>query len=104
MKDRSILSVAGITAVVTYMVFSLVAFLYFPSTYGPFTNWLSDLGNPIKNPSGAVFYKLSGILTSIAKTQDSHMLKARVPFAPIRSNVNEDGRWRFFPLEESKIR
>ena len=63
---RSILSITGITAVLTYIVFSLIAFLYFPTTYSPFTNWLSDLGNPIKNPSGAIFYKLGGILTSIA--------------------------------------
>ena len=66
MKFKSILSIAGITAVLLYMVFSLIAFLYFPTAYSPFANWLSDLGNPTKNPSGAIFYKLSGILTSIA--------------------------------------
>ena len=66
MKFKSILSIAGITAILLYMVFSLIAFLYFPTAYSPFANWLSDLGNPTKNPSGAIFYKLSGILTSIA--------------------------------------
>lgn len=65
-KDRPILSIAAIAAVLTYIIFSLIAFLYFPSGYSPFTNWLSDLGNPVKNPSGAVFYRLSGVLTSIA--------------------------------------
>lgn len=66
MKNRSILSIAGITAVLIYLAFSSIAFLYFPNTFGPLTNWLSDLGNPIKNPSGAIFYNLGGLLTSIA--------------------------------------
>lgn len=30
------------------------------------TNWLSDLGNPTANPSGAIFYELAGVLTSIS--------------------------------------
>jgi hypothetical protein len=56
---------AGITAIVIYLVFTLVAFLQYPGTYRPTTNWLSDLGNPLANPSGAVFYNLGCILTSL---------------------------------------
>jgi len=70
MSDKSggwpIISSAGIAAVVAYLVFALVAFLKYPGAYGPFTNWLSDLGNPLDNPSGAIFYRLGCILSGAA--------------------------------------
>jgi Protein of unknown function (DUF998) len=56
---------AGITAVIVYIAFTLVAFLQYPDAYGPLTNWLSDLGNPQASPSGALFYNLGCILTSV---------------------------------------
>lgn len=56
---------AGITAIVIYLILTLVAFLLYPSIYGPTTNWLSDLGNPQASPSGAIFYNLGCILTSL---------------------------------------
>jgi hypothetical protein len=56
---------AGITAIIIYLVLALVAFLHYPSAYGPMTNWLSDLGNPQASPSGAIFYNLGCILTSL---------------------------------------
>ena len=56
---------AGITAVTVYIAFTLVAFLQYPDAYGPLTNWLSDLGNPQASPSGALFYNLGCILTSV---------------------------------------
>jgi hypothetical membrane protein len=37
----------------------------YPGDYGPLTNWLSDLGNPQSNPTGAVFYNAGCILTSL---------------------------------------
>ena len=57
-RGWAVVSVAGITAVALYLVFALVAFLKYPSAYSPVSNWLSDLGNPLANPSGAVFYRL----------------------------------------------
>jgi hypothetical protein len=59
-------SSAGIAAVVIYLIFTLVAFLKYPGAYDPLTNWLSDLGNPIANPSGAIFYRLGCILSGLA--------------------------------------
>lgn len=56
----------GVVSAVIYILFAAIAYLYYPSAYSPLTNWLSDLGNPIVNPSGAIFYELAGILTSIA--------------------------------------
>jgi hypothetical protein len=61
-----IISSAGITAVVVYLIFALVAFLKYPGAYGPLTNWLSDLGNPLANPSGAIFYRLGCMLSGAA--------------------------------------
>ncbi len=62
---RSTISIAGIGAIVVYLIFTLVAFLKYPSAYGPFTNWLSDLGNPLASPHGAFFYNIGCILTSL---------------------------------------
>ena len=61
----STISIAGIMAVVVYLFFTLVAFSKYPGVYGPLTNWLSDLGNPQASPSGAFFYNLGCILTSL---------------------------------------
>jgi len=70
MSDKSggwpIISSAGIAAVVIYLIFALVAFLKYPGAYGPLTNWLSDLGNPLANPSGAIFYRLGCMLSGAA--------------------------------------
>jgi len=64
MKESTI-SIAGIGAIVVYLIFTLIAFLKYPGAYGPLTNWLSDLGNPQASPSGAFFYNLGCILTSL---------------------------------------
>lgn len=61
----SIIFIAGIVAIVVYLIFSSIAFLKYPGAYGPLTNWLSDLGNPQASPSGAFFYNLGCILTSL---------------------------------------
>jgi hypothetical protein len=70
MSDRSggwpAISIAGIAAVAVYLIFALVAFLKYPGPYGPLTNWLSDLGNPLDNPSGAIFYRLGCVLSGAA--------------------------------------
>jgi hypothetical protein len=65
-RGRKVTSSAGIVAAVLYLVFALVAFLKYQGPYGPLTNWLSDLGDPIDNPSGAIFYRLGCMLSGIA--------------------------------------
>lgn len=64
--ERSITSIAGITAVIVYLIFTLVSLLKYPGAYSPLTNWLSDLGNPLISPSGAIFYRVGCILSSLA--------------------------------------
>jgi hypothetical protein len=58
--------VSGVTAAAVYLVFTTVAFFKYPAGYSPLTNWLSDLGNPLVNQSGAIFYNLGCILTSFS--------------------------------------
>jgi hypothetical protein len=65
-RGWAVTSIAGIAAAVVYLVFALVAFFKYPGPYGPFTNWLSDLGNPLSSPAGAIFYRLGCTLSGIA--------------------------------------
>jgi len=62
----AVISIAGIAAVAVYLIFALGSFLKYPGAYGPLTNWLSDLGNPLDNPSGAIFYRLGCMLSGAA--------------------------------------
>ncbi len=64
MKKLSIFSLIAILAVCIYVVFTTVAILNYPLPYSPLTNWLSDFGNPTRNPAGAIYYNTGGILTS----------------------------------------
>jgi hypothetical protein len=59
-------SAAGVAAAAIYVVFTALAFFKYPAEYSPLNNWLSDLGNPLVNQSGAVFYNAGCILTSLA--------------------------------------
>lgn len=62
---RLVISVPGFMAVAIYVIFTAVSMSKYPDVYSPFMNWLSDLGNPLANPSGAFFYNLGCILTSL---------------------------------------
>lgn len=56
MKNVNIIfKYAGVICIPTYIVFTFISHLY-STNINPLTNWLSDFGNPLKNPSGALFY------------------------------------------------
>ena len=59
-------SLFGILAVILYLTFTAISYLYYPEPYGPLTNSLSSLGNPQQNPSGAIFYNAGCILLGVA--------------------------------------
>jgi hypothetical membrane protein len=63
-KYQYISSIAGILAVVCYLVFTIIAYSQYPFPYSPTSNWLSDLGNPNLNPQGAIFYNIGIISTA----------------------------------------
>ena len=50
---------------VTYVFFAFLSYAKYPLPISPFRNWLSDLGDQIVNPKGAVFYNLGVILTAL---------------------------------------
>jgi hypothetical membrane protein len=66
MKKHLTLSfVSGLFAIVCYLACALLAYAHYPLPYSPLKNWLSDLGNPDLNPSGALFYNIGIIATAV---------------------------------------
>jgi len=65
MKRYQISFITAILASAGYLVFTFLAYIRYSLPYSPLTNWLSDLGNPIQNPHGAVFYNIGIILTGL---------------------------------------
>jgi hypothetical membrane protein len=59
-------SLSGVVVIVLYCIFTFSSWGLYPTSYSPTTNWLSDLGNSTKNPSGAILYNLACILTGLA--------------------------------------
>jgi len=49
---------SSILVAVSYLGFTLLSLLNFPTAYSPTRNWLSDLGSRQLNPDGAIFYNL----------------------------------------------
>ena len=61
----SMTSVSGIVVLVLYVGLAAVARFFYPSSFGPATNWLSDLGNRSLNPDGAIYYRLAAMLGGV---------------------------------------
>lgn len=58
--------VSGIAAIVIYWSFILFSFALYPGGFNPLVNWMSDLGDLLKNPNGAYFFNLGCIFAGIA--------------------------------------
>jgi hypothetical protein len=65
MRSKQVVFIAGVVSPAVYLILTTVAFLGYPAEYSPLRNWLSDLGNPLVNQSGAIFYNLGCILTGV---------------------------------------
>jgi hypothetical membrane protein len=52
---NSVTRFAGVAAIPVYAALTFVSALHAPA-FGPLTNWLSDYGNPLRNPGGAAWY------------------------------------------------
>ena len=60
----SVSYVSAILACVSYLAFTTLAYIRYPSPYSPGANWLSDLGNETVNVLGARFYNAGVIATA----------------------------------------
>ncbi|MEX2680732.1 MAG: hypothetical protein Q6373_003980 [Candidatus Sigynarchaeota archaeon] len=56
----------GILVVTIFPIFTFVSLALFPLPYSAITNWLSDLGNSVYSPGGAIWYNTGCILTGVA--------------------------------------
>lgn len=59
-------SIGGFLAIVIFIVFTFAALMLYNGPYSPVNNWLSDLGNSSKNPSGHIYFDFGCILTGFA--------------------------------------
>lgn len=55
---------AGVASIAVYVVFTFVSHLFAPSI-SPLADWLSDYGNPLLNPGGALFYNMGCIIVAV---------------------------------------
>jgi hypothetical membrane protein len=62
---RTVVVISGFACIAVYLSFTVAARAFYPTSFDPAGNWLSDLGNPSLNPSGAVLYRLGCILTGL---------------------------------------
>lgn len=63
-RIKTLLKFSGAAAALVYIVMTLISHLNYPEATGPFTNWLSEYGNPASNPAGAVFYNIGCIIVA----------------------------------------
>ncbi|MHA1292264.1 MAG: DUF998 domain-containing protein [Promethearchaeota archaeon] len=57
---------AGVLVILIYSSNIIFSWMFFPRSYSPLKNYLSDLGNYSWNPIGAFFFNFGCIFTSIA--------------------------------------
>lgn len=65
-KKWPISVVSGLFAIIVFWSFAFISMAFFPGTYNPFVNWMSNLGNPNLNPEGAIYFNIGIIAAGIA--------------------------------------
>jgi hypothetical membrane protein len=63
-RTRSVSFVSSLLLIISYVTWAGLAFVHFRLPYSPTRNWLSDLGNPRINSSGALYYNLGMVMTA----------------------------------------
>jgi hypothetical membrane protein len=61
-----LVTIAGLTTIVVGLGLALIAYVHYPWAFSPATNWLSDLGNTLLSPRGAVFFRVDMIVSGVA--------------------------------------
>jgi hypothetical protein len=59
-------SMSGFASILLYCGFTFTSMMYFPDSWNPLTNTLSQLGNSTLNPHGSFFYALGMVLGGLA--------------------------------------
>jgi hypothetical membrane protein len=60
-----LVTLCGLSVVLIFCIFTLAAVVRFPGPFSPIDNWLSDLGTPVMNPAGSVFFDIGCILSGV---------------------------------------
>ena len=55
-------TIFGLPSIVAYLSLTVVAFAYYPTSFTPGANWLSDLGDRLLNLQGAAYYRSAAVL------------------------------------------
>lgn len=58
--------VSGLFAIIIFWSFAFISMSFYPGTYNPFVNWMSNLGNSELNPDGAIYFNVGIIIAGIA--------------------------------------
>jgi hypothetical membrane protein len=79
-------TIGGVAAIVCYLTGSLAAWGFYPRSFSPVTSWLSQLGDHVRNPNGAVFYNAGCIATATA------LLMFMAGLSSLRTNSRQRNR------------
>jgi hypothetical membrane protein len=63
--EHPLRSIAGLLAVLTFGVFTVISIFLFPVPYNPLYEWVSNLGNIYFNPIGSYFFNWGCIITGL---------------------------------------
>ena len=63
LKKYPIGIIPGVLVIGFFYAFTFISMAFYPTSFSPLNNWLSDLGNSNYNPKGAFLYNLGCILT-----------------------------------------
>ncbi|MHA1377382.1 MAG: DUF998 domain-containing protein [Candidatus Helarchaeota archaeon] len=55
----------GMISVIILFIFIFISYLYFPTYYSIFNNYVSELGNCLRNPNGAIYFNIGAILSGV---------------------------------------
>ncbi len=62
---RKIGGYCGIAAIAVYLLGTIVAAIQYPEPFSPFTVLISNLGNYVGNPSGAIYYNGGAVIAGV---------------------------------------
>lgn len=64
-KSPPLATIGGSLVILLFCIFTLASISQYPGPFSPVDNWLSDLGTPLLNPSGEIYFNAGCILTGL---------------------------------------